>query len=122
MLQLRSLSLLALAGLGVLVPSAGASVSVGSIAAQSGWSTIGTLAPGVTVSRETVTVAGYRGTRTLTRIGWALGNRHVQLDATPVVPGGYGPAQHSFAEGSISGYGRSTGALAGINGDTFCDS
>jgi hypothetical protein len=104
----------------LVVPSAGASVSAGTVVAQSGWSSLGSLAPGVAVSRKTVTVAGYRGSRTLTRVSWRIGNSHVGLDAAPVVAGGYGPLQHSFAEGQISSYGRSTSALAGINGDTFC--
>ena len=40
----------------------------GAVTAQTGWSSLGTLAPGVSVSRKVVTVAGYGGSRTLTRI------------------------------------------------------
>ncbi len=101
------------------VPSASASGS-GAITSQTGWSTVATLAPGVTVSRKQVTVSGYSGARTLTRVSWALGNTHVGLAATPVAISGYGGAEHSFREGRISSLGASLNALAGINGDTFC--
>jgi hypothetical protein len=120
MLRVRLPLFLVLIVVVCLVPSAGASVASGTITAHSGWSRVATLAPGVTVSRATVTVAGYRGGRTLTRVSWTLGDRHVALDAVPVAPTGYGPAQHSFAEGMVSSYGQLTAALAGINGDTFC--
>lgn len=101
------------------VPSASASAS-GTITAQTAWTTVATLAPGVTVSRKQVTVSGYSGARTLTRVSWSLGNSHVRLSATPVSISGYGPAEHSFREGRISNLGASSNALAGINGDTFC--
>ena len=120
MLRMRLVMLAGIAVLALVATApAGSSVS-GTITAQTAWSSLGTLAPGVTVSRKLITVSGYGGQRTLTRISWALGNSHVALDAAPVAPSGYGASQHSFAEGVVSSYGRATGALAGINGDTYC--
>jgi hypothetical protein len=104
----------------LVVPQAGASVPMGTITAQTGWSKLAQLAPHVTVSRKQVTVAGYSGPRTLTRVSWTLGNSHVRLDASPVVASSYGAGQHSFREGRISAYVPSFPAIAGINGDTFC--
>jgi hypothetical protein len=120
MLRIRLALFVVVAAALAVVPTGGASVMPGAVTAQTGWSSLGTLAPGVSVSRKVVTVAGYGGSRTLTRISWPLGDSHVTLDAGPINPSGYGPSQHSFAEGSISGFGRATGGLAGINGDTFC--
>jgi hypothetical protein len=120
MLRFRVAVFAVVASVFAVVPSSGASVVSGTLTSQSAWSTLGTLAPGVTVSRKVVTVAGYGGSRTLTRVSWPIGDSHLTLDAAPIAPNGYGPAQHSFAEGTISGFGRSTAALAGINGDTFC--
>lgn len=105
----------------LVVPQAGASVPTGTITAQTAWSRVAKLAPKVNVSRKQVTVAGYSGPRTLTRISWTIGNTHVRLDASPVVTSGYGASQHSFKEGRISAYGPSFPAIAGINGDTYCE-
>jgi hypothetical protein len=93
----------------------------GPITSQTGWKTVRTLARGVVEQRDTISVSGY-GPRELTRISWTIGNSHVSLDATAVVPRGYTPTNHSLAEGRISSYGASVNALAGINGDTFCQS
>ena len=119
MLRVRLLAAISLLAALAVVPAAGAAAT-GTITSQTGWSTVATLAPGVTVSRNVITVSGYSGKRTLTRVSWALGNSHVGLDATPVALSRYGPAQHSFGEGRISSLGASSSALAGINGDTFC--
>jgi hypothetical protein len=119
MLRVRLLVIVTLLASLALVPTAGAATT-GTITSQTGWTTLATLAPGVTVSRNVITVAGYSGQRTLTRVSWTLGNGHVRLDATPVAVSRYGASQHSFAEGRISNLGASSSALAGINGDTFC--
>jgi hypothetical protein len=120
--SIRRLSLAACAGAGLALcgPAAGASVPAGTITAQSGWRVVAHLAKNVTVSRKTITVAGYRGTRTLTKIAWIAGNPHVSLSASAVVPSRYGAAEHSFGEGRISALRRSRSVFAGINGDTFC--
>ncbi len=120
MLRLRLPLLVGLAVTALAVPSAGDAAVSGTITSQTAWAPVATLAPGVTVTRKVIGVAGYNGTRTLTRVSWPLGQSHVLLAADPVAPGGYGPLQHSFAESTISSFGRSIGALAGINGDTFC--
>ncbi len=91
----------------------------GTVVSQSGWRTIATLGPGVVEQRETVNVSGY-GDRTLTRVSWTIGDPGVRLDAGPVVPSGYDPHNHSFREGRISSYSASTGAVSGMNGDTYC--
>ena len=119
MLRARFLAAACIVASLAAVPSAGAATS-GTITSQTGWSTVTSLAPGVTVSRKQITVSGYSGTRTLTRVSWSLGNKHVRLDATPVAISRYGAGQHSFGEGKISNLGASSNALAGINGDTFC--
>jgi hypothetical protein len=119
MLRVRFIAAACIAASLAAVPSAGAATS-GTITSQTGWSTVTTLAPGVVVSRKQITVSGYSGTRTLTRVSWPLGNSHVRLDATPVAVSRYGGAQHSFGEGQISNLGASSNSLAGINGDTFC--
>ena len=119
MLRVRLLATLGLLASLAVVPTAGAAVT-GTITSQTGWRTLATLAPGVTVSRNVISVAGYSGQRTLTRVSWALGDSHIRLDATPVAVSRYGPAQHSFGEGRISSLGAASSALAGINGDTFC--
>jgi hypothetical protein len=104
----------------LVVPQAGASVPMGTITGQTSWSKLAVLAPHVSVTRKQMTVAGYHGARTLTRISWSLGNSHVRLDAAPVVMRAYGASQHSFGEGRISAYAPSFPAIAGINGDTYC--
>lgn len=120
MLRLRLPLLVGLAGMALATPSAGGAAVSGTITSQTAWSPVATLAPGVTVTSKVIGVAGYRSSRTLTRVSWPLGQKHVTLVAAPVAPAGYGPLQHSFAEATVSGFGRSIGALAGINGDTFC--
>jgi hypothetical protein len=118
--RLRLPLLVGLAATALAVPSAGGAAVSGTITSQTAWAPVATLAPGVTVTRKVIGVAGYNGSRTLTRVSWPLGESHVLLTAAPLAPGGYGPLQHSFAEATVSGFGRSIGALAGINGDTFC--
>ena len=110
-----------LAASGLVVPSATAGVVSGTITHASGWHRIATLAPGVSVQRETISVAGYRGLRTLTRIVWTLGDSHLSLGAGPAAPSSYDGGDESFGEAPISQYGRDLGALAGINGDTYCE-
>ena len=105
----------------LLVPAADAAAPVGSITSQTGWKLVVRLGRNLTVSHKTITVAGYRGTRTLTKITWMLGSPRVSLTAAAVVPSRYGPTLHSFAEGRISRLARHSRTLvAGINGDTFC--
>jgi hypothetical protein len=117
--RLRPAVLLALALLVVGTPAAGATAT-GTITSSGRWVKVATLARGVTLSRRWVTVSGYAGKRDLTRVSWPLGDRHVRLDATPVVASHYSGVYQSFAEGKISSLGASVRALAGINGDTYC--
>jgi hypothetical protein len=110
-----------LCGLALVASQASAGVVEGTVTYQSGWKTVATLQPGVVVQHEQIRVAGYDGTRTLTRVSWTIGNPHVELVASPTALPAYDGADQSFAEGQISRFGTSVGALAGINGDTFCE-
>jgi len=117
--RLRLAVLLSLVLLAVGTQSADATAT-GTITASGRWVKVATLARGVVLSRRTVTVSGYAGKRVLTRVAWPLGDRHVRLGATPVVGSQYNGVYQSFGEGKISSLGRSIRALAGINGDTYC--
>jgi hypothetical protein len=99
--------------------TASAGASTGAITSRTGWTTTARLANGVVEQQAMIDVAGY-GERTLTRVTWRIGNPHVRLDAAPAL-GGYTASDHGFGEGRISNYGAATHALAGINGDTFCE-
>jgi hypothetical protein len=121
--HLRRCAVLVCAGAAValLAPAADAAAPVGSITSQTGWRLVARLGRNLTVSHKTITVAGYRGTRTLTKITWLLGSPRVSLTAAAVAPRGYDGSENSFAEGRISGLARHSRTLvAGINGDTFC--
>ena len=117
--RLPSAVLFALVLLVVGTQSAGAAAT-GTITSSGRWVKVATLARGVTLSRRSVTVSGYPGKRLLTRVSWPLGDRHVRLTATPVVLSQYSGVAQSFAEGKISSLGGAIHALAGINGDTYC--
>lgn len=118
---LRPTLLTLLAAACLAVPSATAGAVSGTIIHRSGWQRLATLDPGVYVQRETISVVGYRGLRTLTRVVWTLGNSRVMLGAGPAALTSYDGSDQSFAENTISRYGRALGALAGINGDTYCE-
>ncbi|HUZ83095.1 MAG TPA: hypothetical protein VMU66_00260 [Gaiellales bacterium] len=121
MLRRRSAAFVLCACLCGITSTSASAAAPGAVTHQSGWRTAAAPEPGVLVQRETISVAGYPGARTVTRISWTIGDSRVWLDASPTVASAYRPADQSFGEGLISRFGASVHALAGINGGTFCE-